>query len=263
MKILRDILYKVAIKSVLGSTDHDISNIAYDSRKVQENNLFVAIKGTAKDGHQYIEKAIEKGAVAVVHEDALEMNHKGVVYIQVDNSAKALALMASNYFDHPSHNLNLIGITGTNGKTTVASLSYDLFKAAGYKVGLISTVKILVHEQAYTATHTTPDSIVINHYLKLMNDVGVEFCFMEVSSHGIDQFRTEGLLFKGGIFTNLSHDHLDYHKTFSAYRDVKKSFFDQLPKTAFALVNQDDKNGQIMVQNTLSLIHISEPTRPY
>ena len=255
MKLLRDILYKVAIKSVSGSTDRDISNIEYDSRKVQQSNLFVAITGTSKDGHQYIQKAIDKGAVAVVHEGTLETKHQGVAYIQVDNSAKALALMASNYFDHPSHNLNLIGITGTNGKTTVASLSYDLFKAAGYKVGLISTIKILVHEQAYPATHTTPDSIVINHYLKLMNEVGVEFCFMEVSSHGIDQFRTEGLLFKGGIFTNLSHDHLDYHKTFAAYRDVKKSFFDQLPKTAFALINKDDKNGQIMVQNTNAKIY--------
>lgn len=255
MKLIRDVLYKVAIKSVLGSTDREVSKIEFDSRKVQQNNVFVAIKGNANDGHHYIEKAIKKGAIAIVHEDDFKTKHQGVTYIQVDNSAKALALMASNYFNHPSHNLNLIGITGTNGKTTVASLLYDLFKAAGYKVGLISTVKILVHEQFYTATHTTPDSLSINHYLKLMNDAGVEFCFMEVSSHGIDQFRTEGLLFKGGIFTNLSHDHLDYHKTFAAYRDVKKSFFDQLPKTAFALINQDDKNGQIMVQNSKAKIY--------
>ena len=158
--------------------------------------------------------------------------------------------MASNYYENPSKNLKLVGITGTNGKTTVASLLYELFKLAGYKVGLISTVKIMVDREEFPTSHTTPDSLVINSYLSQMNAQGVEFCFMEVSSHGIHQYRTEGLLFDGGVFTNLSHDHLDYHASFAEYRDVKKSFFDQLPATAFALVNADDKNGSVMVQNT-------------
>jgi len=168
---------------------------------------------------------------------------EGVTYIEVANSNKALAYIAANYYTHPSENLKLIGVTGTNGKTTVSSLLYQLFKKAGYKVGLLSTVKIMVNDKTYKATHTTPDSLTINRYLKLMNAEGVEFCFMEVSSHGIHQNRTEGLHFTGGIFTNLSHDHLDYHDTFAEYRDVKKTFFDQLPKKAFALSNTDDKNG--------------------
>jgi UDP-N-acetylmuramoyl-L-alanyl-D-glutamate--2,6-diaminopimelate ligase len=210
----------------------------------------VAIKGLESDGHQYIDQAIEKGASVIVHQQPLKIKQSAITYIQVENSAIALAYMAANFYEQPSKNLNLIGVTGTNGKTTVSSLLYDLFKAAGYKVGLLSTVKILVDDQVFPATHTTPNSIAINRYLKQMSDVGVEFCFMEVSSHGIDQYRTEALEFKGGIFTNLTHDHLDYHKTFSAYRDVKKSFFDQLPKSAFSLVNLDDKNGRFMVQNS-------------
>lgn len=210
----------------------------------------MAIKGLESDGHQYIDQAIEKGASVIVHQQHLKIKQSAITYIQVENSAIALAYMAANFYEQPSKNLNLIGVTGTNGKTTVSSLLYDLFKAAGYKVGLLSTVKILVDDQVFTATHTTPNSIAINRYLQQMSDVGVEFCFMEVSSHGIDQYRTEALEFKGGIFTNLTHDHLDYHKTFSAYRDVKKSFFDQLPKSAFSLVNLDDKNGRFMVQNS-------------
>ena len=174
----------------------------------------------------------------------------GITYVQVEDTNEALAIMASNYYGLPSANLKLIGVTGTNGKTTIASLLYMLFKKAGYKVGLLSTVKILVDNREYPATHTTPDSLTINRYLKEMNHEGVEFCFMEVSSHGIHQKRTAGLQFEGGIFTNLSHDHLDYHSTFAEYRDVKKAFFDQLPKKAFALVNIDDKNGLVMLQNT-------------
>ncbi|WP_417859043.1 UDP-N-acetylmuramoyl-L-alanyl-D-glutamate--2,6-diaminopimelate ligase, partial [Xanthomarina gelatinilytica] len=174
----------------------------------------------------------------------------GITYVQVESSSKALAIMASNFYQNPSENLKLVGVTGTNGKTTIASLLYQLFKKAGFKVGLLSTVRIMVDNKAYKATHTTPDSLTINKYLKEMNDEGVAYCFMEVSSHGIHQHRTEGLHFQGGIFTNLSHDHLDYHDTFAEYRDVKKTFFDQLPATAFALVNVDDKNGLIMLQNT-------------
>lgn len=250
MKNLKDILYKVALDSVIGSSEVAISKIEFDSRKVQENDVFVALKGTLVDGHDYIERAIKLQAKVIVCEVLPEVKHSEVTYVQVSDANSALAIMASNYFKNPSANLQLIGVTGTNGKTTIASLLYQQFKNAGYKVGLLSTVKIMVDEVEYKATHTTPDSLTINHYLQLMNDEGVEFCFMEVSSHGIHQKRTAGLQFRGGIFTNLSHDHLDYHETFAEYRDVKKLFFDELPKTAFALTNIDDKNGEIMLQNT-------------
>ena len=250
MIILKDLLYKVAIEIVKGSTDIAIGKIDFDSRKIAENDVFVAIRGTISDGHEFIEKAINNGAVAIVCDTFPEVMVNGITYIQVKDTNKALAFMSANYFENPSQHLKLIGITGTNGKTTVASLLYQLFKKAGFKVGLLSTVKILVDDIEYKATHTTPDSININHYLKEMNDVGVEYCFMEVSSHGIHQKRTEALHFAGGVFTNLSHDHLDYHPTFAEYRDVKKSFFDFLPKTAFALSNVDDKNGSVMLQNT-------------
>lgn len=250
MKILKDILYKVTINAVAGSTGIAVNKLEFDSRKIEANDVFVAIRGTLTDGHKYIEKAIADGATSVVCEVLPETLQDGVTYIEVANSNQALAFMAANYFEHPSENLKLVGVTGTNGKTTVTSLLYQLFKKAGYKVGLLSTVKIMVDNTEYKATHTTPDSLTINKYLKLMNDEGVEFCFMEASSHGIHQSRTEGLKFAGGIFTNLSHDHLDYHNTFAEYRDVKKSFFDQLPKNAFALSNIDDKNGLVMLQNT-------------
>jgi UDP-N-acetylmuramoyl-L-alanyl-D-glutamate--2,6-diaminopimelate ligase len=248
--ILKDLLYKVAIEIVKGSTDIAIGKIDFDSRKIAENDVFVAIRGTISDGHEFIEKAINNGAVVIVCDTFPEVMVNGITYVQVKDTNKALAFMSANYFENPSQHLKLIGITGTNGKTTVASLLYQLFKKAGFKVGLLSTVKILVDDKEYKATHTTPDSITINHYLKEMNDVGVEYCFMEVSSHGIHQKRTEALHFAGGVFTNLSHDHLDYHPTFAEYRDVKKSFFDFLPKTAFALSNVDDKNGSVMLQNT-------------
>ncbi len=252
MIILKDILYKVAIESVHGSTDIAIEKIEFDSRKVKENDVFVAIRGTISDGHVFIETAINGGAVAVICDKLPAVIVTGITYIEVKDTNAALAYLASNFYGNPSTNLKLVGITGTNGKTTVASLLYQLFKKAGYKVGLLSTVKILVDETEYKTTHTTPDSLTINHYLAEMSEAGVEFCFMEVSSHGIHQKRTEGLHFAAGVFTNLSHDHLDYHPTFAEYRDVKKAFFDQLPKSAFALTNVDDKNGSVMLQNTVA-----------
>ena len=252
MNILRDILYKVTINKVVGSTGLSVNNIQFDSRKVSQNDVFVAIKGTASNGHQYIDVALTNGAAVIVCEDLPQKLADNITYIEVEDTSAALAFMAANYYNNPSENIKLIGVTGTNGKTTVTSLLYQLFKKAGFKVGLISTVKILVDDQQYPATHTTPDSLTINYYLNLMCEDGVEFCFMEVSSHGIHQNRTKGLLFAGGIFTNLTHDHLDYHKTFAAYRDVKKAFFDQLPKTAFAITNVDDKNGLLMLQNTVA-----------
>jgi UDP-N-acetylmuramoyl-L-alanyl-D-glutamate--2,6-diaminopimelate ligase len=248
--ILKDILYKVSIEAVKGPTEIAIGKLDFDSRNITDGDVFVAIRGSVSDGHDYIEKAIALGAVAIVCDTFPSIVHNHVTYIQVKDTNKALAYLAANYFGNPSQNLKLVGITGTNGKTTIASLLYQLFKKAGYKVGLLSTVKIMVDDVEFKATHTTPDSITINHFLRDMNDAGVEFCFMEVSSHGVHQKRTEGLQFVGGVFTNLSHDHLDYHPTFAEYRDVKKVFFDSLPKTAFALSNVDDKNGQVMLQNT-------------
>jgi len=248
--ILKDILWKVAIEAVHGSTDVAIEKMEFDSRKVSENDVFIAIRGTISDGHEFIETAINKGAIAIICDVFPQIIVTGITYIKVNDTNKAMAVMAANYFDNPSKKLKLIGITGTNGKTTIASLLFQLFQKAGYKTGLLSTVKIVVDTNEYKATHTTPDSISINHYLNEMVNAGVEYCFMEVSSHGIHQKRTEGLHFTGGVFTNLSHDHLDYHATFSEYRDVKKSFFDHLPKTAFALSNIDDKNGSVMMQNT-------------
>jgi len=249
---LKNILYKVTLDAVVGDTSVSINNIQFDSRKIVSGDVFVAIKGTKVDGHDFIEQVIEKGANTIICENIPKITIEGVTYVKVDNTYKALAIMASNYYGVPSENLRLVGVTGTNGKTTIASLLYQLFKKAGYKVGLLSTVKIFVDEKEYKATHTTPDSLTINKYLSEMNNEGVEFCFMEVSSHGIHQSRTEGLCFEGAIFTNLTHDHLDYHETFAEYRDVKKSFFDNLPKSAFSLVNIDDKNGSVMLQNTVS-----------
>ncbi|WP_100610059.1 UDP-N-acetylmuramoyl-L-alanyl-D-glutamate--2,6-diaminopimelate ligase [Confluentibacter lentus] len=252
MIALKDILYKVTLNAVVGNTSVAINAIDFNSKNITKNDVFVAIKGSVADGHKYIDSAIKQGAVAVICETLPDELVTGVTYVEVDSSSKALAIMASNYYEEPSANLKLVGVTGTNGKTTIATLLYQLFKNAGYKVGLLSTVKILVDTKEYKATHTTPDSLTINKYLQEMNEAGVEFCFMEVSSHGIHQHRTEGLHFEGGIFTNLTHDHLDYHNTFAEYRDVKKSFFDGLPAKAFALVNIDDKNGLVMLQNTKS-----------
>ena len=250
MKILKDILYKVSVNAVYGDTNVKVAQVDFDSRKVIKNSLFVAQKGTSVDGHLYIDKAISLGATTIICEELPIRLEANITFIQVEDSSKTLAIIASNFYDNPSSKLKLIGVTGTNGKTTVASLLYQLLKKSGYKTGLLSTVQILVDTTVFNATHTTPDSVTINYYLHQMVLLGVDYCFMEVSSHGIHQKRTEGLEFAGGIFTNLSHDHLDYHVSFASYRDVKKSFFDSLPKTAFALTNLDDKNGNIMLQNT-------------
>ncbi|WP_209405816.1 UDP-N-acetylmuramoyl-L-alanyl-D-glutamate--2,6-diaminopimelate ligase [Pseudozobellia sp. WGM2] len=250
MKLLKDILYGAGLNAVNGSTDILVNEICFDSRKVAMDDVFVAIKGTLTDGHLYIQRAIDLGAKAIVCEEFPQLLVDGITYVEVEDGNTALAVMASNYYGNPSKNLKLVGVTGTNGKTTISSLLYQLFKKAGYKVGLLSTIKIMVDDTVHATTHTTPDALTINKHLSLMNEVGVEFCFMEVSSHGIHQKRTKGLVFEGAIFTNLSHDHLDYHKTFAEYRDTKKILFDELPKKAFALTNIDDKNGAVMLQNT-------------
>ncbi len=252
MIVLKEIVYKVSIEAVKGSTDIAVNAIDFDSRKIGSNDLFIAIRGTQSNGHDFIQKAIQQGAIAIVCDTFPTEIVDGITYIQVKDTNKALAFIAANFYGNPSHSLKLVGITGTNGKTTIASLLYQLFQKAGHKVGLLSTVKIMVADTEYKATHTTPDSISINKYLREMVDSDVTHCFMEVSSHGIHQQRTEALQFEGGVFTNLSHDHLDYHPTFAEYRDVKKSFFDHLPKSAFSLVNIDDKNGIVMMQNTVS-----------
>jgi UDP-N-acetylmuramoyl-L-alanyl-D-glutamate--2,6-diaminopimelate ligase len=250
MKLLKDILYGVSLRAVSGTTNCSVAQLCFDSRKVSKGDVFVAIKGTLTDGHAYIANVVEAGARAVICEELPDKMEERVTYVQVDQGNKALAIMASNYYDNPSKNLKLVGVTGTNGKTTVSTLLYQLFKRAGYKVGLLSTIRIMIDDEELPATHTTPDALSINQNLKRMNEAGVEFCFMEASSHGIHQRRTEGLVFAGAIFTNLSHDHLDYHKTFAEYRDAKKMLFDNLSKKAFALTNVDDKNGLVMLQNT-------------
>ena len=250
MKLLKDILFGVSIAAVNGTTDTRFNALHFDSRLVGMDDAFVAIRGTVTDGHEYIDKAVAQGCNTVICEEFPEQLVNEVTYVQVKDTKAALAVMAANYYDNPSQNLKLVGVTGTNGKTTVTSLLHQLFKKAGYKVGLISTIKIMVDEKEYPTLHTTPDALTINKYLQLMNDAGVEFCFMEVSSHGIAQKRSLGLSFEGAIFTNLSHDHLDYHKTFAEYRDTKKKLFDGLSVKAFALTNLDDKNGMYMLQNT-------------
>lgn len=228
----------------------NVSSVAFDSRKVKEDTLFIAQKGVHVDGHSFIYKAISLGAKTIICEKLPEEIIDGVVYLVVSDADVALAIVSANFYDQPSRKIKLIGVTGTNGKTTIASLLYQLFYSLGYKSGLLSTVKVVVDKEVFPATHTTPDSLSINKYLAQMVKAGVEYCFMEVSSHGIHQSRTYGLDFNGGVFTNISHDHLDYHKTFKEYRDVKKAFFDNLPKGAFALTNVDDKNGVVMLQNT-------------
>ncbi|WP_417886061.1 UDP-N-acetylmuramoyl-L-alanyl-D-glutamate--2,6-diaminopimelate ligase [Zunongwangia sp.] len=250
MKTLKDILYKVHMDAVVGTTSIAVNSLQFDSRNVTLKDVFVAISGTISDGHNYVETAINKGALVIVCEQLPENIINGITYVQVSNSKEALAYMAANFYGNPSDKLKLVGVTGTNGKTTIATLLYDLFTKAGFNVGLLSTVKVMVGDKFYDTVRTTPDSVTINKYLAEMNTEGVEYCFMEVSSHGIDQHRTTGLEFAGGIFTNLSHDHLDYHSSFAEYRDVKKRFFDELPASAFALTNVDDKNGEVMLQNT-------------
>jgi UDP-N-acetylmuramoyl-L-alanyl-D-glutamate--2,6-diaminopimelate ligase len=250
LKVLKDILYKVPVNAVFGDTNVQVNSIQFDSRKLSSKDVFIALKGVTVDGHDFIEKAIESNVAVVVCERVPENKENGVTYVEVADSSEALAMMSANFYDNPSKKIKLIGVTGTNGKTTITSLLYELFMSLGKGVGLLSTVKIMINDREFKATHTTPDSLTINSYLAEMVDDGVEYCFMEVSSHGIHQNRTLGLDFIGGVFTNLSHDHLDYHETFAEYRDVKKRFFDQLSKGAFALTNIDDKNGNIMIQNT-------------
>lgn len=252
--LLKEILYNTNIFSILGGTEVEVSSICIDSRKVTNSSMFIAVKGNAVDGHEYIEKAIASGAIAIVCETLPVAIKKDVTYVQVENSAIASAVLAHNYFGAPSENIKLIGVTGTNGKTTIATLLYKLFSALGYKCGLLSTVQNIIVDKNFPATHTTPDPVSLNELLKKMVDEGCAYVFMEVSSHAIHQHRIEALHFAGGIFTNITHDHLDYHKDFKEYIDVKKSFFDKLPATAFAITNRDDKRGMVMVQNTKAAI---------
>lgn len=250
MKLLKDILYKVGIQEVKGATDIAINQITFSSRDVLKYSLFVAVEGTAVDGHKFIDAAIEAGAVAIICQKFPEKIQDEVTYVRVDSSSKALGQIASNYYDNPSEKLKLIGVTGTNGKTTVVSLLFNLFRALGYKTGLLSTVEYRIHNAVIPATHTTPDAIAINKLLAEMVEKGISYCFMEVSSHSVVQDRIVGLSFAGGVFTNITHDHLDYHPTFDDYIKAKKGFFDALPGAAFAVVNKDDKQGLIMLQNT-------------
>ncbi len=250
MKVLTDILQNINIIDQKGNAFVAIGGIQTDSRKVNANDLFIAVRGTQTDGHNYIDKALKNGAVAVLCENYPERIAEDVVYIRVENSAEAVALAAASLYDYPAEKLKIIGVTGTNGKTTIATLLYNMFNDLGLKSGLISTVAYYIGTDKIPASHTTPDAITLQ---KLFNDMiacGCEYCFMEVSSHAIDQHRIAGINFTGAVFTNLTHDHLDYHKDFKNYRDTKKRLFDQLDKTAFALVNADDKNSRIMVQNT-------------
>nr|WP_026063373.1 UDP-N-acetylmuramoyl-L-alanyl-D-glutamate--2,6-diaminopimelate ligase [Pedobacter arcticus] len=250
MAILKDILYGVALEQVVGSTDVEVVAVQFDSRKATNDSLFVAIKGTVADGHQFIAKTIEQGAKVIVCEELPAVFAESVTYVKVTDAGKALGLIAANFYNHPSTKLKLVGITGTNGKTTVATILFKLFRALGYKVGLISTVENQINDKIIPATHTTPDPIALNILLNDMLDMGCDYCFMEVSSHAIAQHRIEGLTFTGGIFTNITHDHLDFHKTFGNYIKAKKAFFDGLTRSAFALTNVDDKNGMVMLQNT-------------
>jgi UDP-N-acetylmuramoyl-L-alanyl-D-glutamate--2,6-diaminopimelate ligase len=235
---------------VVGDTSLAINAIVFDSRKVNEGALFVATKGTTVDGHQYIGKAIELGAKAILLEQMPETLVDGITYLQVENSNVAMGLMASNFYGNPSHQMKVVGVTGTNGKTTNVTLLHHLFRKLGYDVGMLSTVQNQINETVLPATHTTPDAVSCQELMAKMVGAGCQFCFMEVSSHAIDQARIAGIHFTGAIFTNITHDHLDYHLTFDNYIKAKKKLFDQLPASAFALANYDDKNGKIMLQNT-------------
>lgn len=250
MKLLKDILYKAGIEDVVGSTHVAVEKIAFDSREVGRFTAFVAVPGTQTDGHDYIDQAVSAGAVAVICEAMPQERQPDVTYVRVRQSAKALAMMAANFYDHPSSKLQLIGVTGTNGKTTTVTLLYNLFRQLGHKCGLLSTVRNLIGKEVIPATHTTPDVLTVNRLLAKMVEEGCRYCFMEVSSHAVVQHRVTGLEFKVAVFTNISRDHLDYHKTFKEYIRAKKQFFDMLPAGSFALINSDDRNGATMVQNT-------------
>jgi UDP-N-acetylmuramoyl-L-alanyl-D-glutamate--2,6-diaminopimelate ligase len=252
MAILHDILYKVSIRSVHGNTQTNVKDVQTDSRKITGGTAFVAIRGAASDGHQYIDKAIEKGAVVIICEQFPALLNESITYVQVENSASAAGFMAHNFYGQPSEKLKLVGVTGTNGKTTIATLLYKLFTALGYKCGLLSTVQNHIGETIVPATHTTPDQVSLNQLIKQMLDEGCTHVFMECSSHAIHQSRIAGLHFTGALFSNITHDHLDYHNNFDEYIRVKKSFFDSLSSDAFAVSNLDDKRGAVMLQNTHS-----------
>ncbi|GAB4266299.1 MAG: UDP-N-acetylmuramoyl-L-alanyl-D-glutamate--2,6-diaminopimelate ligase [Saprospiraceae bacterium] len=264
MKRLKDILGHIEVTEVVGSEDVEIHSLVLDSRQAGPGSLFAAISGTQTDGHKFIDKAIENGATVVLCEHLpKEMkNAEGVTFILVEDSARAFGLAASAFYDFPSEKLRLVGITGTNGKTTTVTLLHQLFTGLGYKAGLISTVENRVAQRVIPATHTTPDAASINLLIHQMVEAGCDYVFMEVSSHAVVQQRIAGLTFAGGVFTNITHEHLDYHKTFKAYIAAKKKFFDDLPETAFALVNIDDKHGQVMVQNTRATVKTLALRRP-
>lgn len=249
MKQLSQILSSTPIRSFTATADVELTGLTFDSREVARGNCFFALRGTQVDGHRFIEGAVKAGAAAVVCEQLPQTLHEGVCYIEVEDSAAAMADMAAAYYDYPSRELKLVGVTGTNGKTTIATLLYDLFRAMGYRAGLISTVVYRIDEKEIPSTHTTPDALRLNSMLREMVDRGCDYCFMEVSSHSLVQDRVRGVEFCGAAFTNLTHDHLDYHGTFKEYIRAKKMLFDRLPKSAFAVVNADDRNGDVMVQN--------------
>lgn len=255
MKLLKDILYKAPLEEMIGSPNVAITSIQFDSRKVESYHVFVAVRGTQSDGHNFIDKAIEKGAIAVVCEEMPEQLNPQICYVRVRNSAEALAHMACNFYDHPSKELKLVGVTGTNGKTSVVTLLHELFTGLGYKCGMLSTVVNKIGKKELNSTHTTPDAVSVNALIREMLDSGCDYCFMEVSSHAIDQHRVTGLQFKVAVFTNITHDHLDYHKTFDNYIKAKKALFDNLSEDAYALINKDDKRGGVMVQNTEALAY--------
>lgn len=255
MKVLKDILYKVSLTSTIGDMDRQVSGIVFDSRKVEANSAFVAIAGTQVDGHEFISIALEKGATVVVCEKLPETLSEGITFVQVVNSAKALGIMASNFFDNPSDKIKVVGVTGTNGKTTTVTLLHQLFIGMGYSTGLLSTVENKINEEVIPATHTTPDAVSVQALLRKMVDAGCTHCFMEASSHAIVQERIAGLKLAGAVFTNITHDHLDYHGTFDEYIKAKKKLFDELPKDAFALVNGDDRRGSVMLQNSKATHH--------
>ena len=254
MKQLSELLQRIKPANIIGSTEKEVTGINIDSRRIEPGHLFIAMKGTQVDGHRFIPKAIEQGATSILCEDIPEEKTDGVTYIQVASTEEAVGKVATLYYNSPSEHLKLVGVTGTNGKTTIATLLYNMFRKMGHKVGLLSTVCNYIDGEAVPADHTTPDPIELNRLLAKMVDNGCEYAFMECSSHAIHQRRIGGLTFTGGIFTNLTRDHLDYHKTFENYRDAKKMFFDELPKSAFAVVNADDKNGMVMVQNTKATV---------
>jgi len=250
MKLLKDILYKAPLEEMIGSPNVAITGIQFDSRKVESYHVFVAVRGTQSNGHDFIEKAIEKGAIAVVCEEMPQQLNPQICYVRVRNSSEALAYMASNFYEYPSKELKLVGVTGTNGKTSTVTLLHDLFTGLGYKCGMLSTVVNKIGKKELNSTHTTPDAVSINALIREMVDSGCDYCFMEVSSHAIDQHRVTGLQFKVAVFTNITHDHLDYHITFDNYIKAKKALFDFLPNDAMALINKDDKRAGVMVQNT-------------